>query len=72
MVLCGCDRVAVKEYYKNNDSYVSEQSAFRNQFNIPLTSAHDIEVWIKYFNEMEIEEMNWQTMLRDLKRFTLK
>lgn len=46
---------AVKAYYKNNDSYVSAQRAFRNHFNIPrnvsVPSAHAIKTWVVNFEE---------------------
>jgi hypothetical protein len=45
----------VKAYYKNNDSYLSVQHVFRNNFNIPcndpLPSVQATKTWIKNFKE---------------------
>jgi hypothetical protein len=47
--------LTVKDYYKNNDSYVSAQLVFRSHFNIPsndpVLSAHAIKTWMKNFEE---------------------
>lgn len=48
---------AIKSYYKNNDSYMSVQRAFRNHFNIPLNnsirSAHVLKTRVEHFEETE-------------------
>lgn len=45
--------IAVKAYYKNNDSFVGVQHVFRRQFSLtpldPVPSCGTIDLWVKNF-----------------------
>jgi len=47
--------LAVKSFYKNNDSYVAAQREFRKKFGIhrnsKVSSAHAIKTWVNNFEE---------------------